>query len=125
MFEKFRSLGFEAIIGLFLGFLLSYFIGWWMLPIATAIVSFYFKTPTGTAFVMGSATGTLLWVAYSNFLNHANGGQLSGMLSETFQMPNGAMLATITGLIGGLLGGFGAMTGSLARNVVFPSNENV
>jgi hypothetical protein len=125
MLEKFRALGFEAIIGLILGFIFGYFVGWWTLPIATAVASFYLKSSVGKAFTAGSAAGTFLWVSFAGYLDFQNGGQLSGMLTETFQMPNGAMLATITGVLGGLLGGFGAMTGSLAREVIFPKNEKV
>lgn len=120
MLKTLSSLGFEALIGLVLGFLAGRFIGWWSLPIVTAVCSFYFKTPSLKAFAAGTAAGSLLWAIYSNVLNSANGGQLSGMLAETFQLGSGAYLLNFTAIIGGLLGGMGAICGSLARKVVFP-----
>ena len=118
MLKTLTSLGFEALVGLVLGYLAGRFIGWWSLPIVTAISSFYFKTSVGKAFAAGTAAGTLLWLLYSGILNFANGGQLSGMLAETFHLTSGAYLMNITVLIGGLLGGMGALCGALARNVI-------
>lgn len=123
MLKTLTSLGFEALVGLILGFLAGRFIGWWSMPIVTAICSFYFKTPVGKAFAVGTVAGTLLWGIYSNFIDGANAGQLSGMLAETFKLNSGAYLLNFTAVIGGLLGGMGAMCGSLARQVIFPESQ--
>ncbi len=122
MLKTLTSLGLEALIGLALGFLAGRYIGWWSLPVVTAACSFYFKTSVGKAFAAGTAAGTLLWSLYANFLDSANGGQLSAMLAETFRLGSGAWLLSITSFIGGLLGGMGAMCGSLLRRVALPES---
>ena len=123
MFSTFKNLGFEALVGLVLGFAAGYFIGWWTLPIVTGICSFLFKTPVGRAFAAGTIAGTLLWSGYAGWLNSLNASMLSNRLAETFKAGNGSNLLYATGLAGGLLGGLGAMTGSLLRQFVFPTSE--
>lgn len=123
MFSTLKSLGFEALIGLILGFVAGYFIGWWTLPIVSGICSFVFKTPVGRAFAAGTAAGILLWSGYAGWLNSLNASMLSNRLAETFTTGNGSNLLYATGLVGGLLGGFGAMTGSLLRHLIFPTTK--
>lgn len=123
MLSTLKNLGLEALVGLILGFAAGHFIGWWTLPIVSGLCSFVFKTPVGRAFLAGTIAGTLLWSGYAGWLNSLNVSQLSNRLAETFTVGEGSNLLYATGLVGGLLGGFGAMTGSLLRQFVFPIPE--
>ncbi len=82
-----------------------------------ALVGFFFKYENSAAsFAAGTAAITLLWSSYAGFLNSMNANQLADQIGVLFKVGSGYLMP-ITGLIGGLLGGFGAQTGTLLRKV--------
>lgn len=93
---------------------------WWALAfIATAAV-FFLPLSGGKAFATGFATGTLLWMTVALLQNAGNGGLLSGRIGQLFMGLQGFQLLLITGLLGGLLAGFGALTGAYLRLMIYP-----
>ena len=112
-----KKLGLQTIIILVLGFIAHQFLPFWSIAVVAALVGLLFKYENSAAsFAAGLVAATLLWSGYAGFLNSANANMLSGSLGELFSV-NSTLLVYITGLIGGLLGGLGAMTGTLARKM--------
>lgn len=104
---------------LILGCLSLFGLPWWCLALIAAVAIFIFPLSGGKSFATGFAAGTLLWFSIAFILNAANGGMLSAKIGLLFQGVSGFQLLSVTGLLGGLLAGFGALTGSYARQWVF------
>lgn len=105
------------LVGGCLGFL---GLPWWVLPLIAATATFFFPLTGGKSYATGFAAGTLLWTAVAIIQNAGNAGLLSGRIGQLFMGLQPYQLLMLTGLMGGLLGGFGALTGTYFRLVVFP-----
>ena len=67
----------------------------------------------------GMLAGSTLWGMYAGWLNSANAGILATKMGGLFPVKvTSANFIQITTLMGGLLGGLGAMTGSLLRGLL-------
>lgn len=120
-----KKFGLQLLIILVLGSIAQYFFPFWSVAVVAALVGFFFKYENSAAsFAAGTAAVTLLWTSYATFLNTANAGQLAGQIGELFKVGQGALLP-ITGFIGGILGGLGAQTGTLARKLFEKETESV
>ncbi len=119
-----KKFGLQALIILVLGFLVQYFFPFWSIAVVAALVGFFFRYENSAAsFAAGTAAVTLLWTSYAGYLNSANAGQLAGQIGLLFKTSQGYLIPA-TGLIGGLLGGFGAQSGTLLRRL-FEKEEAV
>ena len=112
-----KKFGIQTLIILVLGFIAQYFLPFWSIAIVAAIVGFAFKYEnSAVSFAAGTAAVTLLWCGYAAYLNAANLSQMSGQIGQLFKIGQGYLIP-LTGLLGGLLGGFGAQTGTLLRKL--------
>ncbi len=112
-----KKFGLQTLIILVLGSIAQYFFPFWSIAIVAASVGFFFKYENSAAsFAAGTAAVTLLWSSYAGFLKSMNANQLADQIGVLFKVGSGYLMP-ITGLIGGLLGGFGAQTGTLLRKV--------
>ncbi|MEO1258177.1 MAG: hypothetical protein AAFZ15_05245 [Bacteroidota bacterium] len=107
----------QFLLTILLGFVAQNYFPFWSMAAVAAIVALLFKYENSAAsFAVGFSAAFLLWCAYAYTLNLENLGLLSAKLGELFKV-GGNYLSYITGLLGGLLGGLGAMTGCLARKM--------
>lgn len=120
-----KKFGLQTLIILVLGFISQNFFPFWSIAVVAALVGFFFKYENSVAsFAAGTAAVTLLWSSYAGFLNSANLSQLSGEIGQLFKVGQGYLIPA-TGLIGGLLGGLGAQTGTLLRKLFEKENTEV
>ena len=120
-----KKFGLQLIIILVLGSIAQYFFPFWSIAVVAALVGFFFKYENSAAsFAAGTAAVTLLWASYAGFLNSANAGQFAGQIGQLFKVGQGYLIPA-TGLIGGLLGGMGAQTGTLARKLFEKESDAV
>lgn len=97
----------------------QFFLPWWVIaPIAFGCA--YFKGESATkAFSVGTAAVTTLWVAYAWYQHYTSGGVLSAQMANLLPLKgNVGYLVAITGIIGGVVGGFSALSGYLFRGVL-------
>lgn len=94
---------------------------WWGLSIVAALAAFLFPLSGGKSFSTGFSAGTLLWLVAAVVLNTSNGGMLSAKVGQLFMGLQSWHLLLITSVFGGLVAGFGALTGAYARQVVYPA----
>lgn len=101
-----------------LTFVMGYFFEWWTVAIAAFIGGAVFGKSSGETFARGMFAVILLWlvmVCYQHFSTH---GILSNKIAQILPVGgNVAILMLATVLIGGLVGGLGAMSGFLIRNL--------
>ncbi|MCB0522683.1 MAG: hypothetical protein H6577_13705 [Lewinellaceae bacterium] len=120
-----KKFGLQTVIILIVGFIVHQFLPFWGTAVIAAVVGLLFRYENSAAsFAAGFAAGSLLWGTYAGLLNSGNLSFLSNMLGELFKT-NGAYLVYATGLIGGLLGGMGAITGTLARKMFEKDSPSV
>ena len=107
---------------------LSFIAGWlslavWSLAVIAFLVAFIVNDSSGKSYLAGFAIVGLMWFLVASILNIANEGQLSGMVAGLLKIPNSTQLLYVTSMVGALVAGFGAMTGSLARDAFLPKRD--
>ena len=90
---------------------------WWMLAPAGMLAGWLFPQNAFRSLLAGFVGGFLLWAALAAYLDWANGSLLSARIGKLFQGLSGNTLILITGLMGGLLGGFSCLSGRWARDI--------
>ena len=88
---------------------------WWSLVLVAALAGWLFPLSSGKNFASAFVAGLLLWLTNAFLLDIANEGLLSAKVGVLFQGLKGGHLLFLTGIFGGILTAFGAMTGRLAR----------
>ncbi len=108
-----------------LTFVAGLFFPWWSLAIASFLVAVIVQQRSGKAFLAGFLGVFVLWSLLSFIIDSRNDGYLSAKIAELLPLGgNALLLILVTATMGGLVGGFGAMTGSLLRSVNKPAIES-
>jgi len=110
----------KFLVSIFAIALLSYFCGvyfpWWMIAVAGFVVSLLLPQRPSLAFLSGFTAVFLLWLILAFLINNANGGILAGRVGELLGIGKSpVLLAVITGVVGGLVTGLAAFSGSYLR----------
>ena len=104
-------------------FVAQYFFPWWAVFIVAAFVGIIITNTGWQVFLAGFLGIGLLWFIQVSLIDATNQGLLSSQISELFQLPSSLTLRLITALIGGLCGGFGALTGKLLTDLFRPEKK--
>ncbi len=100
-----------------LSFVAGLYAPWWTLAIMSFLVGLLIAQRPGKAFLAGFFALFLLWGCVALWLDIRNKGVLSGRIGELLGVGNNSMLLVlITALIGGLVAGFAALSGSYLRS---------
>ncbi len=114
-----KKMGWAFVAVLAAGFIAGYYLDWWTLAVVAAVVAIIRNMSPKESFAYGLLAGSTLWGMYAGFLNSANAGILATKMGGLFPVKlTSAHFIQITTLMGGLLGGLGAMTGSLLRGLL-------
>lgn len=113
------ALGLTAV----LGFACSLYFPWWSVAIAAFVGSVLVEQSPLRSFGSGFAALFLVWGIHAFVIDIMNEQLLSGRIAHLLNLGHPFFVWIITAIVGGLLGGMGALTGSYVR-VTFPSNKN-
>ena len=92
------------------------YLPWWSIAIAALLIGLIIPQRAGRAFLGGFLGIFLLWAIYSFSKDIPNDGILSAKVAQLLPLGGSSiLLILVTALIGGLVGGFGGMTGSFLR----------
>lgn len=105
---------------LLLALIASFVLSWYALAPAALLAGALFPGRTASSFTAGFLAGALLWGGYALYLDNRNGGILSARMGDLFAGASSSALLAATALLGGLLAGLSAWTGSLGRALVVP-----
>ena len=96
-----------------LGYLLPIFLPWWSFAITSFLVAVFIHQHPWRSFLAGFIALLLLWGIYSTIIDNANQHILSTKVAQILPF-KGSYIALIvtTAIIGGLLSGMAALTGS-------------
>lgn len=90
---------------------------WWVVAPIGFIAGFMFRLNALAAFAAGFLGIFILWAVYAFMLSSANNHILAGKVAELFKVSSAGVLYVVSGIIGGLVAGFGTMTGTLAAKM--------
>lgn len=119
-----RFIGLSLAVVLLVG-IFNAFSPYWIVMILIGIISAVFGLNGGSSFMAGGLGMGLVWIALSFYLSIESGSDLPQKMAELLGVGSGMTLVAITGIIGFLLGGFSAMTGSLFRKVTKREPNNI
>lgn len=101
-----------------MGFAAALYFPWWSIAITSAVVAVTVHQRAWKAFVTGFTGMFLLWGGLAFFIDLQNEHILLNRVAELLFLKNSPfLLIIITGVVGGLVSGFAALTGSFARKL--------
>jgi hypothetical protein len=111
----------KFIIAILLTALLSFAAGlfsslpWWSFSICAFIVALAVHQKAWKAFLAGFFALALLWGSIAAYKDFSNEHILSTKIAVVLSLGNSTLLLVVTALVGGLIAGFAALTGSYLR----------
>ena len=94
-----------------LSYLTAQFLPWWSLVICAAIVAMGLDLRPVTAFWGGFVAISLLWMLVATWIDATTNAILSSKIAPLFGFQRSILLILSTGLLGGIVGGLGALSG--------------
>ncbi len=89
---------------------------WWTIAIVAFVVEIFYEELPLASFLTGFNAVFLLWFGYALYIDRETHALLSSKVVLLFPIPETHwLLLIITGLVGGLAGGMGALTGQYCR----------
>jgi hypothetical protein len=105
-----------VILTALLAFATGLFLPWWSIAIVALLIAILINQAAGIAFLSGFLGVFLLWGLLAWWINMKNEGILASKIASVLPLGGSAVaLILVTGIIGGLVGGFAAMSGSYLR----------
>jgi hypothetical protein len=113
----------KFFIALILTALLAFAVGlqlpWWFIAVAALVVAFAIPQSNTKAALAGFLGVFLLWVVLAYVSEQKGSGLMAKQMAYIIPLKGNTLLLILaTGLIGGLVGCFGALTGSLGRKLL-------
>ena len=94
----------------------SLYFPWWIIAVAAFISVLLIPMGSGKAFLSGFLGIFILWLVLASWIDIKNQHVLSNKVAEIFPLGGSSfLLILVTALIGGLVGGLAAMSGSYLR----------
>ena len=108
----------STLLILFLGYMAGMLLPWWSIAIVAFLVALIIPMHTGKSFLSGFTGIFLLWAIIATWIDIRNESILSGKIANLIPLGGSSVLLVIvSAIIGALVGGFAAMSGSLLRKV--------
>ena len=99
-----------------LAFISGLFLPWWGIAITSLLIAVLVHQKACKAFLAGLLGVFLLWAGLAWWIDMKNNGVLSKKIASVLPLGgNSLVLILVTGLIGGLVAGMAAMSGSYLR----------
>lgn len=107
----------KIILTAVLALILQLFLPWWIVSIAAGVVAFFYNQTLWRSFLNGFLGIALLWLVWSVYIYFSGGDILANRLADLLSLPVGWFSLFITAFVGGIVGGFGALTTSALKKV--------
>ena len=105
-----------TVLTALLAFISGLFLPWWGIATAALLVAAIIHQKAGKAFLSGLLGIFLLWAGIAWWIDIKNTSVLSQKVASILPLGgNTIAIIAVTGLVGGLVGGFAAMSGSFLR----------
>lgn len=100
-----------------LGYVAEQFFPWWIVAVCAFGVNVVLPTRGVNAFLSGFLGVGLLWLVSAAIIDQRTDSLLTEKVAGIMLLNNAFWLVALAGLIGGVVGGMAALTGSLLRNL--------
>ncbi len=101
-----------------ISFGLQLLLPWWIIVIVSFAIELSFGGKTSLSFFSGFYGIFLYWLVYASLIDIQTGFILSKKIALLFHLPQWPLLvALVTALLGGIVGGLGSLTGNLFRKM--------
>lgn len=107
-----------VLLIMLLAFVLNIWLPWWTIALPGLLFGYVLKPAPGKAFLAGFVALFVLWGSQTLYIHIANNGFLSSRIAEMLGGIPPFLLILISAIIGGLVSGLAALTGSLVRVAV-------
>jgi len=109
----------HSLLSIGLALLLQSFTTWWGVVIATAISSYFIRLKGSSVFFSPLLSIGLLWAIQAYSISSSNDFILAEKIAVLLPL-NGSVgaLITVTGLVGGIFGGLGSLSGRSLKVLV-------
>lgn len=107
----------KVILTALLGFAFQAFLPWWSVTVAAFLVGIIAREKYRWVFLTGLMGIGLLWFFHAWGVHIQTEGILSDRVAGLFGFGSGTPLVYLSGLIGGLIGGLGTVTGKAFREL--------
>ena len=97
-------------------FILQYFLPWWTLALGAFVGGYVFDKNGWVAFAGGFVAVGLLWFSTAFFIDMQTQSILTEKVARIFPTKTTSLLLLLTAIVGGLPGGFAALTGALMKS---------
>lgn len=105
-----------TILTALLAFISGLFLPWWGIAITSLLVAVLVHQKAGKAFLAGFVGVFILWAGLAWWIDMKNNGILSKKIAGILPLGGSSIvLILVIGLVGGLVAGFAAMSGSYLR----------
>ena len=101
-----------------LAFACGLYLPWWSAALAAFVVAALIYQPPLRSFLTGFSAILLLWFGLILAINAANDNILASRVSLVMNLGGSYMLVILSCIIGAIVGGLGALTGSLLRKAM-------
>ena len=97
---------------------------WWIIAVVAFLIAVLFSDSGGKAFLSGFAGIFLLWFIHALIIDISTDSILTEKIAALFFVQYPIILIAITAIIGGLVGGMGALSGYYLRSTIINKNGN-
>lgn len=103
-----------------LSYLAELFLPWWSVIICAFLVGLVLPTKGFNDFLSGFLGVGLLWLIFAWGIDVDTDSVLTSQIGLLLGLNNALVVVALTGLLGGVAGGFGALSGSQLRRIFLP-----
>lgn len=109
---------FQTILTALLSYAAEHFFPWWSVVICALVVAIGFDLNKITAFLGGFVAVSLLWMLVATIIDVKTNAILSNKIALLLGLQSTTSLILLTGMIGGIVGGLGALSGQQIRTLL-------
>jgi hypothetical protein len=107
----------QVVLTILLSYVAEQCLPWWTIGICAAVVAMGLPLNRITAFLGGFTAIGLLWMIVATLIDVRTNGILSTKITPLLGFQSATLLILLTGLVGGLVGGLGALSGQQIRTL--------
>ncbi len=113
----------QTIAIVILGFILELFLPWYCIALAAFAMGYLLRSQAN--FLAGFLGIGLLWLLKAWLMDSSSTTELADKVARIFPLGHKALLFLLTSVLGGLVGGFASLTGSLLHKDKRKSNSTL